>query len=165
MKISDLARATDTPTETIRYYEREGLLPRAARTEGNYRIYDAVHLERLAFIRRCRSLDMTQDEIRVLLRFRDTPSESCEDVNTLLDAHINHVADRIRELLQLEKQLLTLRECCRDGRQAADCGILNELSQGATEVSTPSASESHLSATHAGGRQHVTPRKQATRDS
>ena len=103
---------------------------------------------------------MTLDEIRVLLCFRDRPLESCEDVNTLLDAHINHVADRIRELLQLEKQLLTLRECCRDGRQAADCGILNELSHGATEVAGPSVSESHLSATHAGGRRHVIQRKQ-----
>jgi DNA-binding transcriptional MerR regulator len=55
MKIGQLAQQTGTPVDTIRYYEREGLLPRAARTEGNYRIYDAVHLERLAFIRRCRS--------------------------------------------------------------------------------------------------------------
>ena len=88
MKIGQLAQQTGTPVDTIRYYEREGLLPRAARTEGNYRIYDAVHLERLAFIRRCRSLDMTLDEIRVLLCFRDRPLESCEDVNTLLDAHM-----------------------------------------------------------------------------
>jgi DNA-binding transcriptional MerR regulator len=56
MKIGQLAQQTGTPVDTIRYYEREGLLPRAARTEGNYRIYDAMHLERLAFIRRCRSL-------------------------------------------------------------------------------------------------------------
>ena len=160
MKIGQLAQQTGTLVDTIRYYEREGLLPRAARTEGNYRIYDAVHLERLAFIRRCRSLDMTLDEIRVLLCFRDRSLESCEGVNTLLDAHIDHVADRIRELLQLEKQLLTLRECCRDGRQAADCGILNELSHGATEIAGPSASESHLSATHAGGRRHVVQRTQ-----
>lgn len=159
MKIGQLAQQTGTPVDTIRYYEREGLLPRAARTEGNYRIYDAMHLERLAFIRRCRSLDMTQDEIRVLLRFRDTPSESCEDVNALLDAHIGHVAERIRELQQLEKQLQTLRECCQEGRQAAECGILNELSHGGAELTTPAASESHLAATHAGGRQHVPPRQ------
>ena len=94
MKIGQLAQQTGTPVDTIRYYEREGLLPRAARTEGNYRIYDAVHLERLAFIRRCRSLDMTLDEIRVLLCFRDRPLESCKDVNTLLDAHIDHEIGR-----------------------------------------------------------------------
>ena len=79
------------------------------------------------------------------------------DALVLSHAHIDHVADRIRELLQLEKQLLTLRECCRDGRQAADCGILNELSHGATEVAGPSVSESHLSATHAGGRRQAVP--------
>lgn len=164
MKIGQLAQQTGTPVDTIRYYEREGLLPRAARTEGNYRIYDAGHLERLAFIRRCRSLDMTQDEIRVLLRFRDTPSESCEDVNALLDAHIGHVADRIRELQQLEKQLHTLRECCQIGRQAAECGILNQLSHGTAEVTAPTESASHLSSTHAGGRQHVPLGKQAARN-
>ncbi len=160
MKIGQLAQQTCTPVDTIRYYEREGLLPCAVRTDSNYRIYDPVHLERLAFIRRCRSLDMTLDEIRLLLRFRDSPSESCEDVNALLDTHIGHVADRIRELQQLEKQLQTLRACCQEGKQAAECGILSELSHGVVNVSPPGAPESHVSATHAGGRRHVIQRTQ-----
>jgi DNA-binding transcriptional MerR regulator len=71
MRIGELAQASGTPVETIRFYEREGLLPTAARTEGNYRIYTPHHAERLAFIRQCRSLDMTLDEVRVLLRFKD----------------------------------------------------------------------------------------------
>jgi len=102
MKIGQLAQQTGTPVDTIRYYEREGLLPRAARTEGNYRIYDAVHLERLAFIRRCRSLDMTLDEIRTLLKFKDSPLESCSDINVLINEHIEHVAVRIKELKSLQ---------------------------------------------------------------
>ena len=70
MKIGELAAATGTPIETIRYYEREGLLPAPDRTVGNFRIYDETHLSRLEFVRHCRALDMNLDEIRVLLEFR-----------------------------------------------------------------------------------------------
>ncbi len=129
MKIGELARVTGTPIETIRYYEREGLLAAPARSAGNFRIYADPHAERLSFVRHCRSLDMTLDEIRELLRFKNAPAENCGDVNTLLDTHIGHVAARIRELRALEKQLKSLRERCREGRDAAHCGILNELSQ------------------------------------
>jgi DNA-binding transcriptional MerR regulator len=82
MKIGELAKTAQTQTETIRYYEREGLLPEAARTDANYRIYDESHVQRLAFIRHCRSLDMTLAEIRTLLDFKDAPAGSCADVNT-----------------------------------------------------------------------------------
>ena len=73
MKIGELAKATHTQVETIRYYEREGLLPETARTEGNYRVYGPEHVERLSFIRYCRSLDMALNEIRALLRMKDSP--------------------------------------------------------------------------------------------
>jgi Cd(II)/Pb(II)-responsive transcriptional regulator len=92
MKIGELARAARAQVETIRYYEREGLLPPAPRSDGNYRIYGPVHVERLAFIRHCRSLDMPLAEIRVLLRFKDAPQAECGEVNALLDEHIGHVA-------------------------------------------------------------------------
>ena len=64
MKIGELSTASSTAIETIRYYEREGLLPPPGRTEGNFRIYEASHLERLQFIRYCRGLDMSLDEVR-----------------------------------------------------------------------------------------------------
>jgi len=128
MKIGELAKATGTPVETIRFYERAGLLPVAERSEGNYRIYGAAHDERLSFIRRCRSLDMALDEIRTLLRFKDAPQENCGQVNALLDDHVGHVAARIRELKDLEKQLRALREQCQEVQGAVDCGILKELS-------------------------------------
>jgi uncharacterized protein YunC (DUF1805 family) len=72
---------------------------------------------------------MTLDEIRVLLHFKDAPSENCGEVNTLLDEHIGHVAERIRELRTLEKQLKSLRELCRETQDAGHCGILNELTE------------------------------------
>jgi DNA-binding transcriptional MerR regulator len=61
MKIGELARLAGTNVETIRYYERDGLLPETSRSEGNYRIYGETHVQRLSFIRRCRSLDMTRN--------------------------------------------------------------------------------------------------------
>ena len=129
MKIGELARLAGTNVETIRYYERDGLLPVPARSEGNYRIYGEPHVQRLFFIRRCRGLDMTLDEIRVLLHFKESPQENCADVNRLLDRHIGHVAQRMQELQELERQLKDLRERCGEARDAAHCGILDGLSQ------------------------------------
>lgn len=151
MKIGELASHTGTQVETIRYYEREGLLPETARTDGNYRIYGLSHAERLRFIRNCRSLDMTLDEIRLLLRFKDSPAENCGGVNDLLDEHIGHVASRTRELRQLERQLKSLRELCHDASDASRCGILNQLTQLGT--SKPRAlATSHVSKAHSKGR-------------
>lgn len=127
LKIGELATRTGTPAETIRYYERAGLLPPPARSEGNYRLYGTSHLERLQFIRRCRSLDMTLDEIRRLLSFRDAPEQSCMAVNDLLDRRIDHVAARIRELQALQKQLKSLRGLCHSVQAAKDCEILQTL--------------------------------------
>ena len=108
MRIGNLAEATGTAIETIRFYEREGLIPAARRADNNYRVYTSAHTERLAFIRHCRNLDMTLDEVRALLKFKDAPQQDCGEVDALLDEHIGHVAQRIRELRALEKQLREL---------------------------------------------------------
>lgn len=129
MKIGELAKATGTQAETIRYYETEGLLPKPGRTESNYRVYTAAHVARLAFIRHCRTLDMTLGEIQTLLRFKDAPEQNCEQVNELLDEHIEHVAERIKMLRQLQTELKALRNQCGAARDAAGCGILNGLDQ------------------------------------
>ena len=152
MKIGELARAAATPVETIRYYERECLLPEPPRTESNYRIYGDEHLERLAFIRHCRTLDMTLDEIRVLLRFKDAPAEDCREVNQLLDEHLGHVEARIDELKALHRQLLNLREQCLDPAAAADCGILTGIARDAAaaeaDLPPPSSRLGHVHGTH-----------------
>ena len=156
MKIGELARAAATAVETIRYYEREGLLPEAPRTDSNYRVYGEDQVERLAFIRHCRSLDMTLEEIRVLLRFKDSPAEDCGAVNRMLDEHMDHVETRIRELRALQKQLRALREECLQSTIAADCGILNGLVREATSPEgEPAQSTSRL------GHVHGTHRAQA----
>ena len=67
LKIGELARMAGCQVVTIRYYEREGLLPEPARSDGNYRLYTSQHLEQLHFIRHCRSVEMTLEDIRLLL--------------------------------------------------------------------------------------------------
>ena len=133
MKIGDLAKSAQTQTETIRYYEREGLLAQANRSAANYRVYDETHVRRLAFIRHCRSLDMTLGEIRALLHFKDSPKDDCGEVNALLDEHIDHVQIRIRELRVLQKELKGLRLQCSSKTAADGCGILSRLEEAAVK--------------------------------
>jgi Cd(II)/Pb(II)-responsive transcriptional regulator len=148
MKIGDLSSASSTPVETIRYYEREGLLPAPGRTQGNFRVYEAQHLERLQFIRHCRGLDMSLDEVRVLLRVKDTPADECGDVNALLDTHIGHVSQRIKELRLLEKQLKELRQRCAGVHSAQECGILEGLTKAAQASGPASKDRGHLRTVH-----------------
>ncbi|HCE8942719.1 TPA: Cd(II)/Pb(II)-responsive transcriptional regulator [Pseudomonas aeruginosa] len=129
MKIGELAKRTGCPVETIRYYEREGLLPAPARSEGNYRQYTLAHVERLSFIRHCRSLDMTQEEIRTLLALRDRPEADCGTANRLIDEHLHHVEVRIAELQALREQLRDLGSRCTVAGNSQACGILRELEQ------------------------------------
>lgn len=128
IRIGELAKRTDSTVETIRYYEKEGLLPQPSRSEGNYRLYGQAHIERLQFIRHCRTLDMALDEVRTLLEYRDKPDEDCGDVNALLDEHIRTVAIRVEELMQLKQHLLALRQKCSSTAPVAACGILRALS-------------------------------------
>jgi Cd(II)/Pb(II)-responsive transcriptional regulator len=160
MKIGELAKAAGTQPETIRYYEREGLLPAPARTESNYRAYGEPHVRRLAFIRHCRSLDMTLAEIRTLLQFKDAPTRDCAGVDALLDEHIAHVAARIKELKHLQKELKALRVQCGAASAAASCGILGGLEEAARghARSTPLPSPDdpiHVHGAHAPFRPHL----------
>ena len=128
MRIGELAECTGVGAETIRYYEREGLLPAVTRSNANYRIYGREAATRLLFIRHCRALDIKLPEIRHLLRLRDDPEADCGDVNALVDCHLQKVREQKRALARLERQLKALRDQCHDVRQAKHCGILKELS-------------------------------------
>ena len=145
MKIGELAKVTDCAVETIRYYEREALLPEPARSEGNYRLYTQAHVERLTFIRNCRTLDMTLDEIRSLLRLRDSPEGACGSVNALIDEHIEHVQARIDGLVALQQQLVELRRQC--SAQGEECAILQQLEVNGA-VTAPEVEHSHVGRSH-----------------
>ena len=157
-KIGELSRRTQFPVATIRYYERQGLLPHPTRTAGNYRLYGSAHLERLTFIRNCRSLDMALEEIRQLLGFRDAPLDNCAAAHALIDAHITHVATRLMELKSLARQLQALRrrtnrsgyEMTVPARAPRECGILDGLERAAAETRLKRKSVQHIRATHGG---------------
>lgn len=149
LKIGALAQAASCPIETIHYYEQQRLLPKPERSQGNFRLYDEIHVARLSFIRRCRSLDMSLDEIRLLLRFCDRPDDNCDDVNHLLDEHIGHVAERIKDLQQLQKQLKELRRACGKPQAAKHCGILRELAHIYQATGQGKKRASHVHGSHA----------------
>ena len=128
MRIGELAECTGVAVETIRYYEREGLLSAATRSKANYRVYGREAESRLLFIRHCRALDIKLIEIRHLLRLRDDPEADCGDVNALVDCHLQKVRDQKRALAKLERQLKALRDQYHDVQQAKHCGILKKLS-------------------------------------
>lgn len=127
IKIGELAKRTGATVETIRYYEKEQLLPAPSRSAGNYRLYSETHMARLQFILHCRTLDMTLDEVRTLLQYWDEPDRECGDVNNLLDEHIRAVEIRMKELTQLKQHLIALRQKCISEASAESCGILNSL--------------------------------------
>lgn len=127
MKISELAQMTGVSTDTIRYYEKVGLLPKAARDTNNYRVYSNQHADYLSFIKNCRHLDMTQEEILRLLGLATEPSQPCDEINQLLDEHIVHVQERMQELLQVERLLKDIRQQCNSPTQVRYCGILEGL--------------------------------------
>lgn len=143
MKIGELAHVALCTVETIRYYEKEALLPAPERTAGNFRVYGPEHVERLRFIRNCRALDMSHEEIHTLLGLADQAEQGCGAVNDVVDQHIAHVDERIRELTQLKLQLAALRQRCRSEQAVQSCGIL----QGIATMETESMPERH---THLG---------------
>jgi len=134
MKIGELAQVAQCTVETVRYYEKEGLLPAPARTAGNFRMYGPEHVERLRFIRNCRALDMSHEEIRSLLRLADQPGEGCGAINAVFEQHMAHVDERIRELTHLKQQLAELRQRCQSEQGVDECGILQGLAAMETEL-------------------------------
>ena len=128
MKIGELAKRSGCSIQTIRYYEKEGLISAPARSDGNFRLYDTTALEKLAFIKNCRALDLTLSEIRHLISLQHSPGTPCEVVNDMIDAHLHVVESRIADLQNLQRDLQRLRHKCGHARSIDQCGILNELS-------------------------------------
>jgi len=126
MKIGELSRATGTNIETIRYYERIGLLPEPDRTAANYRSYGDTHRARLAFVRHSRDLGFTIAEIRSLLDLSDDPSRDCSEADRIASAHLAQVEDKIAQLTLLRDELTRIVGRCRGGI-AADCRVIEAL--------------------------------------
>ncbi|MXO76185.1 MerR family transcriptional regulator [Altererythrobacter aerius] len=126
MKIGELSRATGTNVETIRYYERIGLLPEPERTGGNYRDYVPAHVERLSFIRHARGLGFDIADIRSLLNLGEEPDQDCGEADRIASGHLAAVERKIVQLEQLRSELGRMIAQCRGG-QIADCRIMQAL--------------------------------------
>lgn len=125
--IGDLAKATDTKVETIRYYEKIGLLPEPGRTAGNYRDYSAAHRDRLSFIRRARGLGFSIQQVRDLLGLSDQRNQACKAVDEIAREHLSEVERKIRDLQALRRELDTILRQCGCGT-IAECRIIEALS-------------------------------------
>lgn len=126
-KIGELAQATGTKVVTIRYYESIGLLPDPPRTDGGYRLYEASHRDRLNFIRRCRDLGFSLDQVRALLDLSGQRQRDCAEVDEVAAAHLSEVEAKIADLNKLAAELRRITRCCKGGR-IADCRIIEALS-------------------------------------
>lgn len=133
MNIGQLGRATDTKPETIRYYERIGLLPPPPRTAGNYRAYATEHVNRLTFARRARDLGFSIEQVRALLQLADHRERSCEAVDAIAREHLAAVQRKLADLAALGRELESLLGQCRRGT-IAECRILEALAPGASRA-------------------------------
>ncbi|MCW3837259.1 helix-turn-helix domain-containing protein [Sphingomonas canadensis] len=124
--IGELSRRTRCNIETIRYYERIGLLPKAAR-RGRYRSFGLVDVERLHFVRRARELGFTIDEIRALLGIAAADDISCENARTIAASHLNQVRARIADLRRMERVLADTVRACSSGEHMG-CPLISTLS-------------------------------------
>ena len=125
LRIGEAAQRTGVSAANIRYYEKQGLLAPALRQDNDYRLYGDADLHRLRFIRLCRAMDMSLDEVRTLLGLDLTSKADCDAACDALDGHLEHVRTRLRELQALEHDLLDLRNRC-DG-SGSHCRIIEAL--------------------------------------
>jgi Cu(I)-responsive transcriptional regulator len=126
LSIGEVARATGTAAETVRYYERIGLLSEPPRTAGNYRSYGPGEVARLSFVRRARDLGFGLSHVRVLLDLADDRQRSCGEVDQLARAQLEQVERKIADLKALRLELSSLISQCKQGT-IAECRILEAL--------------------------------------
>lgn len=127
LKIGDLARATGTKVVTIRYYEKIGLLPPPGRGAGNYRSYDAAALNRLRFVRRCRDLGFSLDQVRELLELSSMEERPCSEVDEITAGHLAEVERKIADLQSLAQELRRISASCTGGGTISNCRILEAI--------------------------------------
>lgn len=129
LTIGQLARATGVNLETVRYYERIGMMPEPVRTSGGHRAYDEGHRQRLSFIRRARELGFGLEQIRELLRLSVDEGQPCDSVMKVASAHLEEVRRKIADLTRLETILAKSVAQCAHTRTGPSCAVLEMLSE------------------------------------
>ena len=126
LPIGELARRSGSKVETIRYYERCGILPRPTRSEGGHRMYGTAHVMRLGFVRRARDLGFTLEEVRALLSLVDQEDHACAEARDLAARHLTTVRARLADLRRMEAVLAGMIACCED-EAAPECPLIETL--------------------------------------
>ncbi|HYM01880.1 MAG TPA: Cu(I)-responsive transcriptional regulator [Stellaceae bacterium] len=128
MKIGDVSAATGLPAKTIRYYESVGLIEPPARSDGNYRIYDANRVATLRFVHHARTLGFSIEEVGALVALWRDKRRASADVRRLAAGHLDDIDTRITELRRMRHALQGLVDRCH-GNERPECPILNELAE------------------------------------
>ncbi len=125
--IGQLSKKADIPIDTIRYYEKVGVLDRIQRSENNYRVYTEQTLADLLFIKHCRELNISLSDIKTLKEMKTQPKQACTEIDNLVDKYLKEVSEKIERLLLLKESLTDLKQHCSTNRTVDECGILREL--------------------------------------
>jgi len=128
LTIGQLSKQAGVKVVTIRYYEGLKLMPAPPRTQANYRVYDGKELCRLRFIRRCRDLGFTLDQIGELLKLSTQDAKECSRVDRITEEHLKEIETKVADLRRLAAELRRIKNCCPGKRLIANCRILEALS-------------------------------------
>ena len=128
-KIGEVAKLVGLGSETVRYYEKEGILPKAERASNGYRLYDQAHVKRLRFVKRCRELGFSLEKVRSLLKIADSHNMTCRSVKDVAEGHLAEVRRNIKDLQKMERALSEMVKPCM-GDETKDCPILDILFSG-----------------------------------
>jgi MerR family mercuric resistance operon transcriptional regulator len=126
LSIGKLSKQSGVNIETIRYYEKIGVMPAPGRSAGGFRVYGPDHLKRLSFVRRCRLLGFSLDEIRSLLRLVDGHGHTCVEVHALMLSHLAEIRRKIRDLRRLQRAMAEMAARC-SGESVPECPIVDAL--------------------------------------
>ena len=126
LTIGKVSKATNCKVQTIRYYEDIGLIPQPDRTDGNQRVYEPLHVERIRFIRHARELGFSLKAIRDLLSLSDNPKQSCDAADSIAREQLHEVEQRIDRLQSLMKELERMIDQCSGG-EVSDCRVIQVL--------------------------------------
>jgi MerR family mercuric resistance operon transcriptional regulator len=121
-----LSKRSGVNIETVRYYEKIGIMPKPSRTTGRYRVYNSQHAKRLHFVRRGRELGFSLDELRKLLRLVDGHAYTCAEVHALTIEHLKDIRQRIADLKRLERVMAGMAAQCTDD-QVPECPVIDAL--------------------------------------
>ena len=138
MTIGKLASNEGVNASTLRYYERAGLLKPASRSPRGYRLYDSVSQERLRFIRTAQATGFSLDDIKTLLRLRESADPPCDTACDLADARLEHIERRLADLRRLRQVLRDARQRCEASEARHTCAVLDQINAGADKSESAS---------------------------